>query len=317
MGFLRAHDTRFRAAEPSGRSGLGFPWGPRNVDKGKRSSGMFEIPEYVTMARQMAESLAGKRVTSGTLGNSPHKFVWYNRTPAEFAALVKGRTVGKAYSRGRWLFLPLQPGHVLVFGECGGKILLHTAGSGLPKKHHLSLQFEDGSALSATTRMWGAMELYEKGKELERKYVKGMRPTPIDPEFTPAHLSALIEECAAEGSRSVKGLLTQDQLIPGLGNAIAQDIMFKARLHPKQPIAGLSKAQVRNLHKDIVATVNEAIRLGGRSDETDLHGNSGSYERIMDNAAAGHPCPECGTKIEKMAYLGGACYYCPSCQKAP
>ncbi len=165
---------------------------------------MFEIPEYVTLARQMAESLSGKRVAEGTLGNSPHKFVWYNREPDEFAAIVKGKTVGEAYCRGRWLFIPLQPGYVLVFGECGGKIILHEAESQLPKKYHLSLHFEDGSSLSATTQMWGAMELYETGDELERQYIKGMRTTPVDPEFSFAYLSALIEECTKKGSRSVK-----------------------------------------------------------------------------------------------------------------
>jgi len=162
--------------------------------------------------------------------------------------------------------------------------------------------------------MWGAMELYEEGAELERQYIKGMRTTPVDPEYSLEYLSALIEECAKEGSRSVKGLLTQDQLIPGLGNSIAQDIMFKAKLHPKQPIAGLSKEQIKNLHQAIVSTVTEAIRQGGRNDETDLYGNQGKYRRIMDKTAAGRPCPECGTKVEKMAYLGGTCYYCPKCQ---
>jgi len=52
--------------------------------------------------------------------------------------------------------------------------------------------------------MWGAMELFEKGKGLERQYIKGMRTTPVDPEFSLAYLSALIEECTKEGSRSVK-----------------------------------------------------------------------------------------------------------------
>ena len=123
---------------------------------------MFEIPEYVTLARQMAESLSGKRIANGTLGNSPHKFVWYNRKPAEFSAIVKGKTIGKAYSKGKWLFIPIQPGYLLVFGECGSKIILHESGSQLPKKYHLSLHFEDGSCLSATTQMWGAMELFRK-----------------------------------------------------------------------------------------------------------------------------------------------------------
>lgn len=275
---------------------------------------MFEIPEYVTLARQMGESLSGKRIANGTLGNSPHKFVWYNRRPDEFASIVKGKTAGVAYSRGRWLFIPLQPSYMLVFGECGGKILLHELESQMPKKYHLSLHFEDGSCLSATTQMWGAMELFEEGMELERQYIKGMRTTPIDLEFSLEYLSALIEECKKEGNRSVKGLLTQDQLMPGLGNSIAQDIMFRALLNPKQSIAGLSQGQIKNLHRAIVETVAEAIQQGGRNDETDLYGNQGKYKRIMDKPAVGQPCPECGTKVEKMAYLGGNCYFCPECQ---
>ncbi len=276
---------------------------------------MFEIPEYVTIARQMAESISGKRIAEGNLGNSPHKFVWYNLKPAEFAAGVKGKAVGKAYTRGRWLFVPVGDGHVLVFGECGGKILLHESASLLPKKYHLSLQFNDGTALSATTQMWGAMELYERGRELERQYIRGMRTTPTEPEFSSTYLSALVKEAIANGNKTVKAILTQDQMIPGLGNAIAQDIMFRAKLHPKQPLEALQRNHVENLHQAILRTLKEAIRLGGRNDEFDLYGNSGRYVRLMDNHAAGHPCPECGTRIEKTSYLGGACYFCPGCQR--
>ena len=276
---------------------------------------MFEIPEYVTIARQMTESISGKRIAEGNLGNSPHKFVWYNLKPAEFAAGVKGKAVGKAYTRGRWLFVPVGDGHVLVFGECGGKILLHESASLLPKKYHLSLQFNDGTALSATTQMWGAMELYEKGRELERQYIRGMRTTPTEPEFSATYLSALMKEAIANGNKTVKAILTQDQMVPGLGNAIAQDIMFKAKLHPKQPLEALQQNHVKNLHQAILKTLKEAIRLGGRNDEFDLYGNRGRYVRLMDNRAAGHPCPECGTRIEKTSYLGGACYFCPSCQR--
>jgi formamidopyrimidine-DNA glycosylase len=83
---------------------------------------MFELPEYVTLAKQINETLTGKAIEQGSLGNSPHKFVWYNRTPQEFAALTQGKTVAKAHVRGRWLFVPLEPGYVLVLGECGTKI---------------------------------------------------------------------------------------------------------------------------------------------------------------------------------------------------
>jgi formamidopyrimidine-DNA glycosylase len=276
---------------------------------------MFEVPEYVTIANQMKRILSGKRISQGTLGNSPHKFVWYNLDPADFAAKVKGRVIGKAYTRGRWLFVPVEDGYVLVFGECGGKILLHKSALMLPQKYHLSLHFTDGTALSATTQMWGAMELYEKGKEMERQYIRGMRTTPTDPGFTSGYLSDLMKESIGSGYKTVKAILTQGQMVPGLGNAIAQDIMFKAGLHPKQPLDALQKTNVDKLHRAIVGTLQEAIRLGGRNDEFDLYGNPGRYVRLMDKNAVGRPCPECASKIEDMSYLGGTCYFCPACQR--
>ncbi len=275
---------------------------------------MFELPEYLTLAGQMNETLTGKTVRKGSLGNSPHKFVWYNRSHPEFQGLSQGKTVGEARVKGRWLFLPFEPGYVLVLGECGGKVLYHPGGSPLPQKYHLLVEFSDGSALSVFTQMWGAMELYAAGEEQERQYIKGMRPSPVDPTFTQEYLDALVIELSAVEKRSAKGLLTQDQIIPGLGNAIAQDILFVAKLHPRHPINQLSARQTFDLYSSIRRLVSEVTACGGRYDEVDLYGHPGGYVRLMDKNSAGKPCPVCGTVIEKMQYLGGACYFCPNCQ---
>ncbi len=275
---------------------------------------MFELPEIVTLTKQINQTLQGKTIRQGRQGNSPHKFVWNNRSHAEFEALTQGKTLGEAWSRGRWLFIPLEPGYLLLFGECGGKMLYHPTDSKLPAKFHMLIEFDDGSAFSETTQMWGAMELYERGQEKERFYVKDMRTTPVDPEFTFDYFSGLIESLLSGEKRSVKGLLTLDQLIPGLGNAIAQDIMFNASLHPRHPINELNRQQVRELHQAIVDTVQDAIAKGGRYDEFDLFGHPGGYVRLMDKNALAKPCPVCGGSVEKIAYLGGSCYLCPRCQ---
>jgi formamidopyrimidine-DNA glycosylase len=280
-----------------------------------RRAEMFELPEFVILAKQMNDTLKGKTIQRGQLGNSPHKFVWYNRSHDEFDRLTKGKTVGEARAKGKWLFIPLEPGYVLLLGECGGKVLYHLPESKVPKKYHLYITFEDNSFLTATTQMWGAMELYEKGKEHDREYVKGMRTTPIEPEFTFDYFCTLIDDLVTGKKRSVKGLLTQDQIIPGLGNAIAQDILFRARLHPRHPIDDLSAEQRRTLYHAILNTVREVIEKGGRYDEYDLYNNPGGYIRLMDKNAVGHPCPECGRNIEKTQYLGGTCYFCPNCQE--
>jgi formamidopyrimidine-DNA glycosylase len=275
---------------------------------------MFEIPELITLAGQFNETIRGKTLRAGHLGNSPHKFVWYNRTPDEFSQMTQGKRFGETRVRGRWLIAPLEPGCKLVLGECGGKLLFHPAGVQLPAKYHLLVEFEDGSALTAFTQMWGAMELYEAGQEQERQYIKDMRVTPVDPGFTYAYFSGLIDELLQGEKRSVKSLLTQDQLIPGLGNSSAQDILFNARLHPRHALADLTTGQRRDLFAAIHDTLQEIIARGGRNDETDLFGKPGGYVRRMDSAAAGRPCPECGRTVEKIQYLGGACYFCPRCQ---
>jgi formamidopyrimidine-DNA glycosylase len=275
---------------------------------------MFEIPEILTLARQFTQTLIGKTIESGSLGNSPHKFVWYNRQPDEFTGLTSGKTIGKADGKGRWLFVSLHPGYVLVLGECGGKILYHPVGTPLPEKYHLKILFTDGSSLTVMTQMWGAMELYEAGREKERQYIKNFRFTPIEPGFTFDYFSSLIDQLVQEGKRSVKSLLTQDQLVPGLGNAIAQDIMFLSRLHPRHALGDLTSGQKCDLYSAILDTVHAVTEKGGRNDEFDLFGKPGGYVRIMDKSAAGKPCPDCGHIVEKIQYLGGACYLCARCQ---
>ncbi|MBN2541811.1 hypothetical protein JXI42_03010 [bacterium] len=276
---------------------------------------MFELPEYTVLSSQINETLKGKTIQRGNLGNKPHKFVWYNRSHEEFERLTKGKKVGSSHVRGRWLFVSLEPGYVLVLGECGGKVLHHLPGTEMPGTYHLLLVFEDGSFFTVTTQMWEAMELFEQGEEKERQLIKDMRMTPIEPEFSYDYFSSLIDEVLTGKKRSVKGLLTQDQLIPGLGNAIAQDIMFNAGLHPRHNLAELANEQRRELYDAIIETTKAVIEKGGRYDEYDLYGNNGGYSRLMDKKAAGNPCPVCGEIIKKIQYLGGACYFCPNCQK--
>jgi formamidopyrimidine-DNA glycosylase len=275
---------------------------------------MFDLPELATLARQMNEVLPGKVVRDAVLGNRPHRFVWYNRTPNEFRELTRGLTVGTARAQGKWLFLALEPGYVLTLGDFGGRVLYHAPNEAEPKAHHLLLRFQDGSSLSAMTQMWGFVELHVAGEELQRPYVRDMRPTPDSSQFTAPYFDALVEEAAATRGRTVKSLLVQDQLIPGLGNAIAQDIMFAAHLDPRHRVTELSTDQRHALYGAIRETVQLAMEGGGRGDEVDLFGRPGGYARVMDAAAVGQPCRRCGTPIEKIQYLGGACYLCPGCQ---
>jgi formamidopyrimidine-DNA glycosylase len=101
----------------------------------------------------------------------------------------------------------------------------------------------------------------------------------------------------------------------GIGNSYAQDILFRARLSPRRKIPDITLAERERLYHAIQETVSQAIQAGGREDERDLFDRPGGYRRLMSSQTAGTPCPVCGSTIEKIAYLGGACYLCPQCQK--
>ena len=276
---------------------------------------MFEIPEYVTIAKQMNEIIKGKVIKRGSLGNSPHKFVWYNQTPQAFERILNGKAIGTITTKGKWLFVNIEPGYVLVFGECGGKIVFHETAKGIPDKYHLLITFTDCTSLTAMTQMWGAMELYQQGEEQGRQYIADMRLTPVDKGFDYSYLKGLLQESIQGVKRSVKSLLTQDQLLPGLGNAIAQDILLRARLHPKTDISQMNEEQTKALYKAITETLKEAIEKGGRDDERDFMGNAGKYKRLLDKGSEKAGCPLCGGIVNKIQYLGGSSYYCTECQE--
>jgi formamidopyrimidine-DNA glycosylase len=54
--------------------------------------------------------------------------------------------------------------------------------------------------------------------------------------------------------------------------------------------------------------------MGGRDTEKDLFGNIGGYKTILSKNTFKNPCPHCGDAIVKETYLGGAVYFCPTCQ---
>ena len=101
----------------------------------------------------------------------------------------------------------------------------------------------------------------------------------------------------------------------GIGNGYLQDILFRARVHPKRRVVELDKKEGRALYDSIVETLGSAVELGGRDTERDLYGRPGGYRRILHSKVTGEPCPACGAPIEKIHYLGGASYFCPRCQR--
>jgi formamidopyrimidine-DNA glycosylase len=272
---------------------------------------MLEIPETATIGAQAAEMLTGKTVSDVVTATSPHKFAFYNGDPENYPDLLVGRTVTGAAGHGAFVTIRFDRDLRLTVGD-GTNLKFGWPENPRPEKHQLLVEFADGSFLAFTVAMYGA--IYAFRGEFDNPYYKGSleKISPLEPAFDRAYFDAI--RAKSKPNLSAKAFLATEQRIPGLGNGTLQDILFRARIHPRRKISTLSEMDWTTLFDTVKQTLREMTDLGGRDTEKDLCGQSGAYRTILSKNTCKNPCPVCGAPIVKEAYLGGAVYYCPVCQ---
>jgi formamidopyrimidine-DNA glycosylase len=273
---------------------------------------MIELPEAVCLAKQFNETLKGKKIASVIAGQSPHKFAFYHGDPAGYDALMRGKTVGATVARAG--LLETQVDDVVLLLGCV-TLTFHAKDEKRPQKHHLLIEFEDGTAISSTVQLYGELYCFREG-ELQNPYydIAKSRPSPLSDEFDRAYFDRLITSPDVQ-KLSAKAFLATEQRIPGLGNGVLQDILYNAGIHPKRKVATLTDGEKDALFHSVKSTLKEMTEQGGRDTEKDLFGRPGGYQTRLSQLTLAQPCPVCGGRIIKEPYLGGSIYYCDGCQK--
>jgi formamidopyrimidine-DNA glycosylase len=276
-----------------------------------------EMPEATILAHQMQEVLPGRTVSGFELRGceSLQRMGFVDKDTASYQRLI-GQTVGSVVSRGNTVLVKLSgQQNLIVAPEYGGEIFYHKKGGSLPAKYHFRLDFTDGSALTVRIITMGCINTRDDA-ELEDHYMMrrdfySEMPEPNDERLSPELFAAQV----AGLSRQLKSVLVgKDAVVVGLSNAAFQDIIYRARLHPKRKASDLSPDEQRALYDAMSFVVGERLRLGGKVTFRDLYGVPGGYEPAMGPVMKGKKCPNCGSPIEKMAHGGGEVFVCPVCQ---
>jgi formamidopyrimidine-DNA glycosylase len=274
---------------------------------------MIELPEALNISSQMNDIFPGKRIATVAAGHTPHKLAWYYGEPSKYSDLLVGKKIGKATAYGALVEISAGKTSILL-GE-GVAIRFHPDDATRPSKHQLLIEFEDRSAMSAAIQMYGGMGAFPEG-ELDNPYYKVAKekPSPFSPDFDESYFNQMIsgEEVP---KLSLKAFLATEQRIPGLGNGVLQDILLKAKMHPKKKVSSLSSKDRHVLFTSAKATLEAMATKGGRDTELDLFGRPGGYRTLLCRNTVNKPCPACGTIIKKESYMGGSIYYCEKCQK--
>lgn len=274
---------------------------------------MLELPEVITLSKQANNALKGKTITQVFNATKPHKFTFYNSDPLEYGKLLVGKTIESARGYGMFVDFLLSDHITMNIGD-GTIVRYYNQGDKIPANYQLLLTFDDDSFLVFTVAMYGFINVYLNGL-IDNKYYNLSRNSisPLSKTYTADQFEKLFAE--AGKTLSAKALLATEQRIPGVGNGVTQDILFNARIHPKQKVLALSDTQKETLFNSLKDTLQEMTFEGGRDTQTDLYGNPGGYPTILSAKTWKNGCPRCVHAITKEAYLGGSVYYCPVCQQ--
>ncbi len=299
---------------------------------------MPELPEVETVRASLARDLPGRKVKTVAVNNG--RVVRRHKSAKDFRVLLEGRTIKSVQRLGKYLVVTLENGSHLVvhLGMSGQLLRAHGTKEPKPKHTHVVITFTQGGELRyVDPRTFGELFVSEpapEGVSVEvSKFARlsiggdGLALRQAVPEL--AHLGvdpfedqlgwdrfAAILRSRATGLKSV---LTDQDIIAGIGNIYADEILFGAGLRFDREAESLSTIEIRRLHRAIPEILTDAIKHGGSTlaDEqfVDPDGKSGQYQQFHQvYGREGLPCFQCRQPIERAVVRGRSTFYCPKCQ---
>jgi formamidopyrimidine-DNA glycosylase len=246
-----------------------------------------ELPE-AERARQQIERALGREIVAV---DDRDTYVCRPHQPGEIAAALTGRRLTRAHRRGKFLWVETDDGPDLgLHLGMAGRIAIDEEQA--PRNwDRFALEFADG----------GRMALRDK-RRLGRAV--------IDPDFSHVGPDAaevgrnVFRDRVGRGSTALKARLLDQGVIAGVGNLLADETLWRARLSPLRIAGELSVEELDLLRRELRAAVRDAIRNGG------VHTG-----RFMPARERGGACPRDGTPLERATVGGRTTYWCPTCQR--
>ncbi|WP_433169288.1 Fpg/Nei family DNA glycosylase [Kribbella sp. CA-247076] len=211
---------------------------------------------------------------------------------------LTGRRFGRPWRHGKHLVVPIAGSDSVVLLHLGMTGALHWS-SDRHRHDRVVFVFGSGELAYRDMRKLHGLRLARDEADV-RRVVAGLGPDALD--LTRAEL----REQLAGLRRQVKPALVDQAVIAGLGNLLADEILWRAYVHPRRPCTDLDADDFARIHARMRTVLRQAIPQGrvpprktwltGRRDE-----KSGS-------------CPRCGTTLNHGRVGGRGTAWCPRCQ---
>ncbi|QOR72086.1 Fpg/Nei family DNA glycosylase [Ruania alkalisoli] len=280
---------------------------------------MPEMPEVAGLAAFLTERLTGRTIAAVHVPGI-QALKTFDPPPQ---ALV-GRTVDRVDRHGKWLDVVTRAGPDPDSDESPLSLVVHLARAGwlrwqdtapatVPRspKSPIAVRvvLDDGSAFDLTeagTRKRLAVHVVRRAREVP--LVASLGPDPLSDEFTPAVLGELLGRRRAQ----LKGVIRDQSIIAGIGNAYSDEILHAAGMSPFAPTTSLTPEEVTQLHATIRSVLAEALGAAAGKPAAELKDAKRAGMRV--HGRTGHQCPVCGDVVREVSFADSSLQYCATCQ---
>jgi formamidopyrimidine-DNA glycosylase len=268
-----------------------------------------ELPEVEALAAFLRERAVGRAVAGVEVG-AVSVLKTYDPPPASLAGLeVTGAT-----RHGKWLDLDVDGLHLVVHLARAGWLRWYEDVPPRPLRpgkapQALRVRLDDGSGFDLTeagTRKRLAVYVVRSPSDVPG--VATLGPDPLAPDFHRAALARLL----AGSRQQVKGLLRDQSVLAGVGNAYSDEVLHAARLSPFAIAGSLDDEEVDRLSAALRDVLASAVEAASGRPAAELKDAKRAGMRV--HGRTGERCPVCGDVVREVSFADRSLQYCATCQ---
>ena len=270
---------------------------------------MPELPEVEALAAFLTERAVGRVVARVDLAAFS-----VLKTYDPPVTSLQGLEVTGVSRHGKFLDLDVSGLHLVVHLARAGWLRWSDALSPTPPrigKGPLAarVHLDDGSGFDLTEAgTQKRLAMYVVHSPYDVPGVARLGPDPLGPGFGVSELAAILD-----GSRQqLKGLLRDQSVLAGVGNAYSDEVLHAARLSPFRLGSSLSVAEVEGLYEALQSVLRDAVARARGLAAGDLKKEKKTAMRV--HGRTGLPCPVCGDTVRDVSFADSSLQYCPTCQ---
>jgi len=277
---------------------------------------MPEIAECYSIAEKLPKNFTISKITI-----SP-QFKSLSNQQLEFFKL-KNVKVLTPFAYGKSIWFPLEKNNrkgylVAQLGMTGSWFNDNNLGERNSKHNHLEIMFNNHRLIYNDPRRFGSLSIYwgDDFELMQSKIIK-TKNWGIDPLRNPEEVLKLIISRWSKSHLLIKALMLKQNVIFGIGNYLASEILYAAKISPLVKASQLSKEAYREIANQMIKIMLKSKKAGGFSFAGGYILPDGTYGNYYNKSLVylKQTCRVCHNKINKIALDGRVTYFCGRCQK--